>query len=222
MRTLGLATQRLQRLTERATAPIKCEHRQCCSHFLPRHPVQNVLILGAERPDEFADAVRLARYGHSVIVVNPRESIAARRFANAGGSFIRSTIERLPLTLGPFDLICENYPYTVAQVEGVCEDDPCPVWLSARAIRAYAVARLRHLAPDGRWILFTESPGFARALRSIVHRDPVIQSNFSSRIAQVRAGAAPPSSYPRLATRFKVVFQRYPTDRAEPVIWEQE
>ena len=193
-----------------------------CLGLRPRGRRLQVLIIGAERRDEFAHARRLVGRGHSVIVVNPRESAAAHRFAPAGGYFIQSAIERLPLTLGPFDLVCENYPFTVGEVEGVCEDDPCPVWLSSLAIRAYAVARLRHLAPDGRWILFTESPGFARALRSIVRRDPVIQRNFSSRIAQVRAEEAPPSSYPRLATRFKVVFQRYPTDRTEPAICEQE
>lgn len=216
MRTLGLATQRLQRLKERGptTARIQREYRQCCSHFLPRHPIQNVLILGAERPDEFADAVRLARCGHSVIVVNPRESIAARRFANAGGSFIQSAIERLPSTLGLFDLICENYPYTVARVEGVCEDDPCSMWLSARAMRAYAMARLRHLAPHGRWIVFTESPGFAGALRSLLHRHKGIGHNFSVRIVPLTRDEAPRSSYPDLSTRFQLIFQRRPAQAA--------
>jgi hypothetical protein len=179
---------------------------------VPRSKTLKVLMVGTERPDEFADAIRLARRGHSVIVVNPRESIAARRFANAGGSFIQSTIERLPLTFDPFDLICENYPFTVARVKGVCEDNPCPMWLSARAMRAYAMARLRHLAPRGRWIVFTESPGFVRALRSMVHHDPGIQRNFNIRIVPLKPDEAPRSSYPRLSTRFKVIFQRRPDE----------
>jgi hypothetical protein len=184
---------------------------QRCSDFAAGCKPFNVVIVGAERPEEFADALRLARLGRNVIVINSRESVAARRFANAGGIFIRSAIERLPLIFGPFDLICENYPFTVARVKGVCEDDPCPMWLSARAMRAYAMARLRHVAPLGRWIVFTESPGFARALRSIVHR-PGIRSNFTIRIVPLKAEEAPRSSYPHLATRFKVIVQRRPAE----------
>ena len=175
----------------------------------PRSRALKVLMIGAERPDEFAHAMRMAGRGYSVIVVNPRESFAAHQFANGGGTFIRTTIERLPLRLGPFDLICENYPFTVSLVEGVCQDDPCPMWLSARAVRAYAIARLRHLASCGQWIVFTESPGFARALLSIVRRNQAIRHNFAARIVLLTSGEAPPSSYPRLSTRFQVTFQRY-------------
>jgi hypothetical protein len=185
---------------------------QRCSEFALRDKALNVLMVGCERFDEFGDAIRLSGRGHSVIVVNPLESVAARRFANAGGTFIRSTIERLPLTLGPFDLICESYPYTVARVEGFCEGTPCPVWLSARALRAYATPRLRLLAPGARWIVFTESPGFARALRSTVPRDQVFQQNFSVRIVPLTSDEAPQSSYPRLTTRFKVIVQRRPAE----------
>jgi hypothetical protein len=169
-------------------------------------------MIGSERFDEFADAVRLGGRGHSVSVINPRKSAAARRFVNAGGTFIQTTIERLSGTLGLFDLICENYPYTVARVEGVCEDDPCPMWLSTRAMRAYAMARLRHLAPRGRWIVFTESPGFARALRSTVCRDQVMRRKFSVRIVLLTGDEAPRSSYPQLSTRFQVIFQRRPAE----------
>jgi hypothetical protein len=182
---------------------------QRCSDFARRAADLNVMVVGAERSEEFAEAGRFERLSGNVVVVNPRKSVAARRFARAGGYFMQRAIERLPLTLGPFDLICENYPYTVAQVEGVCEDDPCPVWLSARAIRAYAMARLRHLARGGRWILFTESPGFARALRSLFHRDKGIRSDFNVQVVPLTRGEAPRSSYPRLSTRFKVIIQRH-------------
>jgi hypothetical protein len=185
---------------------------QCCSTFAARAKALNVLMVGSERLDEFQDAMRLCKLGHSVVVVNPREGASARRFANAGGTFIRKTIERLPLPLGPFDLICESYPYTVARVECFCEDTPCPVWSSARGIRAYAMPRLRRLAPRGRWIVFTESPGFACALRSIVPRDSIIQQNFSVRIVPLTNAEAPQSLYPRLTTRFKVIFQRHPAE----------
>src|SRR6202521_2450521 len=156
--------------------------KQLFSDFLPQSLGQNVLLVGAERSDEFADAMRLVRQGHKVVVVNPHASLAARRFAKDGGTFVPTTIERLPLALGSFDLICENYPYTVARVKGVCEEDSCPVWLSTRAMRAYAMARLKRLAPRGRWIAFTESPDFAKALRSFVHQEPDIRRNFSVRI----------------------------------------
>jgi hypothetical protein len=193
-------------------APVCAIRKQRCSNFASRAKALNVVIVGAERSDEFADAVRLARLGCNVIVVNPRERVAARRFANAGGIFIQSDIEQLPSMFGPFDLICESYPFTVARVEGVCEDNPCPMWLSARVMRAYTMARLRHLAPGGRWILFTESPGFARALRSIVRRDLGIQCTFNIRIVLLKTDEAPRSSYPHLRTRFKVIIQRHPAE----------
>jgi hypothetical protein len=182
----------------------------CCSNFAQRYRALRVLMIGSERSEELADAVRLAERGHNVIVVNPRQSGAARRFADTGGRFIRITIERLPLTLGPFDLICESYPFTVERVKGVCEDDSCPVWLSAGAMGAFAMARLRHLAPRGRWIMFTESPGFAGALRSLVHRDKGIKRNFTIRIVPLTGDEAPRSSYPHLSTRYQVIFQRRP------------
>jgi hypothetical protein len=166
-------------------------------------------MVGAERFDEFADAVRLVERGHSVIVVNPWASVAALRFADTGGTFIPYAIERLPLVFGPFDLICERYPFTVARVKGVCEDDPCPVWLSIRTIRTYAMARLRHVAPCGRWILFTESPGLAGTLRSLFHHDKAIRRNFNVRVVPLTRDEAPRSSYPHLSTRFQVIIKRH-------------
>src|SRR5262249_7338744 len=142
-------------------------------------------------------------------VANPHVSLAARRFANAGGIFLQMPIERLPLAFGPYDVICENYPFTLTQTEGVCDQDPCPVWLSPTAMRAYMMARLKRLAPRGRWIVFTESPGFANALRSMVHHDRTIRRNFAVRINPLTSEEAPRSSYPHLTTRFQAIIQRH-------------
>jgi hypothetical protein len=190
--------------------------RQLCSRFALRNGRRsNVLVVGAERWDEFTDARRIGDGSHQVIVANPRETAAARRFVTEGGTFIQSTIERLPSRLGPFDLICENYPYTVARVKGVCHEKPCPIWLSKREVRAYARARLKHLAPNGRWILFTESPGFAITLRSIGRTDEAIRRSFNVAIVRLKNQDAPPSSYPHLATRFKVIFQKRLVKRSQ-------
>jgi len=178
------------------------------SDRLPARGFRQVLIVGAERSDEFDDAKRMALHGHSVTIVNPRDTAVAARFEREGGSFIRSTIERLPTELGPFDLICENYPYTVARVAGACDDKPCPIWLSRREVRAYATARLKHLAPTGQWIVFTESPGFTYALQSIVRNDETIRRHFNVRVVRLTKRQAPPSSYPHLTSRFKLVFKR--------------
>jgi hypothetical protein len=182
--------------------------KQLCSGFAPKDRASNVLIIGAERSDEFSDAARLTKQFHSVIVVNPRETAAARQFVSEGGTFIHNAIELLPPALGPFNLICENYPYTVARVEGVCHEKPCPIWLSECEVRAYAMARLKRLAPRGRWIVFTESPGFARALHSIGRDDRTIRHGFSVHVVRLVNDEAPQSAYPRLATRFKVIFRR--------------
>ena len=59
--------------------------RQLCSRFAPRNGRQsNVLIVGAERWDEFTDAGLLGDGSHRVIVANPRETVAARRFVTEG------------------------------------------------------------------------------------------------------------------------------------------
>jgi hypothetical protein len=188
---------------------------QLCSRFTLRNGRRtNVLIIGAERWDEFKDAELIGDRSHRVIVANPRETAAAKQFLTEGGSFIRSTIERLPAKLGPFDLIRESYPYTVGRVTGVCDEQPCPMWLSRREVRAYAVARLKHLAPNGRWIVFTESPGFACALRSIGRNDEVLWRHFNVRFVRLPKWQAPPSSYPHLTTRFKLIFQRLPVKRS--------
>ena len=173
-------------------------------------------MVGAERSDELADARQMVVKGHRVTVVNPRETAAVASFVRQGGTFVRKTIQRLPSNLGPFDLICENYPYTVARVAGVCDEEPCPIWLSTREARAYATARLKHLAPNGRWVLFTESSGLTCALRSIGRSDHVIRRNFTIRAVRLTDRQSPPSIYPHLATRFKLTFQRFPVKRSWP------
>jgi hypothetical protein len=192
---------------------------QVCSRFTPLNGRRrNVLIIGAERWDEFKDA-ELIGDTHRVTVANPRKTAAAKRFVTEGGSLIRSTIERFPAKLGPFDLICENYPYTVARVAGVCHEQPCPIWLSRREIRACAMARLKHLAPNGQWIIFTESPGFACALRWIGRNDEMIRRHFNVRVVRVAKQQAPPSSYPHLTTRFKLIFYKLSVKRSRTTGW---
>src|ERR1700730_12274838 len=88
--------------------PVERIRSQSCSDFVSPCATQAVLFVGAERVDEFADATRLARDGHDVIVVNPRETAAARAFRRAGGTFLRAGVEQLPRACCRFDVICEN------------------------------------------------------------------------------------------------------------------
>src|SRR6516162_9466029 len=120
--------------------------KRCCSDLVVQGAAQRVLFVGAERWDEFAEAIDLVWRGHSVIVVNPRKSHSARAFQVAGGSFVQSTIEKLEPSLGPFDLICEHYPFTITRVCGICERTPCTIWHNVHALRAYAMPRLKRLA----------------------------------------------------------------------------
>jgi hypothetical protein len=152
-----------------------------------------VLFLGAERPDEFSDALRLHQEGHDVAVVNPRVSRAARLFRAAGGCFLPARVEQLPPSLVRFDLICENYPY--------------PSGRYFVPARAFARERLARLAHGGRWILFTESPRYARELKAAVEDGPQAGS-FSVRVSPVAEELAPASSYPLVSTRFRLTFQR--------------
>jgi hypothetical protein len=168
----------------------------------------SILAIGAERPEEFAAALRRARSRDRVIVVNPRRTNAAKSFVQSGGNFIQAPVQNLPDELGPFDLVLENYPFTVGLVEGVCEQEPCPFWRSSRAVRNYAVPRLRQLGPGGRWILWTESPGLARTLRRLIRTNPSLTRNFAVRIDSAARRRAPRSSYPHLQTRFRVTIER--------------
>ena len=93
-----------------SSAPVRSQR---CSDFVSPCATQAVLFIGAEREDEFADALRLMRQGHEVMVINPRETAAARAFHLVGGTFVCARIEQLPCCY--FDVICENYPYPSGQ-----------------------------------------------------------------------------------------------------------
>lgn len=164
-----------------------------CSNFAPRSRMA-VLLIGPERPDEFADALLLARKGHDVMVVNPRETPAARAYQCAGGSFVRARIEDLPPACCQFDLICENYPY--------------PSGRHYVPPRPFALARLSLLGPGGRWVLFTEAARFASLLKGAVDYDPDLQGRFDAVLTSLSPDEAPPSAYPPVSTRFRVIFRR--------------
>jgi hypothetical protein len=164
-----------------------------CSDCVPPWPSQNVLLVGAERPDEFDDAMRLVRRGHDVMVVNPRETAASEEFQRLGGRFIGTRIEELPPACRCFDLICENYPYPSG-------DHYVPP-------RAFALARLSRLARGGRWILFTEAARFATLLKAVAEHDEAAQGRFSVAMSSVSPHEAPPSAYPRAESRFRLIFE---------------
>jgi hypothetical protein len=160
--------------------------RACCA--------KSVLFVGPERPDEFARAMRLMCHGHTVVTVNPRETRGSRAFQEAGGTFLPARIEQLPRGCSRFDLILENYPYPSGQ-------DYVPP-------RPFAVARLSRLAPCGRWILFTEAVRFATLLRAAIEHDQNLQGRFRVSLTPTSADAAPPSHYPPVNSRFRLVFER--------------
>src|SRR5262249_42980935 len=147
-----------------------------------------------EGADEFAHAMRLIRVGHNVIAVNPRESPAARAFRRAGGGFIRARIEDLPPGSCRFDLICENYPYP----SGRYYVPP----------KAFAFARLSRLKPGRRWVLVTESPRYASLLKAVGDYDDAVRARFCSTLTALPFDDAPPSLYPRVESRFRLIFQR--------------
>jgi hypothetical protein len=164
------------------------------SRFVRPWYAKSILLVGPERPDEFASAIRLTCRGHRVVAVNPRETRASRVFKNAGGTFIRMRIENLPSSCRGFHLILENYPYPSGK-------DYVPP-------RPFAVARLSRLAPCGRWILFTEAVRFATLLRAAIEHDQNLQRRFRVSLTPTSADAAPPSHYPPVESRFRLVFQR--------------
>jgi hypothetical protein len=174
--------------------PTYLRRHQHCSDFVPTCAPQNVLLVGAERPDEFDDAMRLVRRGHDVTVVNPRETVAAREFQSRGGKFIRARVEELPTACSCFHVICENFPYP----SGEHYVPP----------RAFALARLLRLAPGGRWLLFTEAVRFATLLKAVVDYDEEAQGRFSVAISRVSPDEAPPSTYPPIDSRFRLIFER--------------
>jgi monoamine oxidase len=165
-----------------------------CSDFVPARASQNILFVGAERGDEFKDAMRFVCQGHDVMVINPRETASARAFRRAGGRFTRATIEDLPPKPCRFDLICENYPY--------------PSGSHYVPPRPFALARLSLLKPCGKWILVTESPRYASLLKAIGDYDDDVRAGFRSTLSPLPIDEAPPSAYPRADTRYRLIFQR--------------
>jgi hypothetical protein len=167
---------------------------QRCTDFASVGATQAVLFVGAEREDEFADATRLSCDGHEVIVINPRETAAARVFRRAGGTFVRARVEQLPTACCRFDVICENYPY--------------PSGRHYVPPRDFALARLARLAPGGRWVLFTEAARYATLLKAVGDFDEVVQRRFRVRLSSLSPEQAPPSAYPSAGTRFRLIFER--------------
>jgi hypothetical protein len=155
---------------------------------------QNILFVGAEREDEFAHAMRLVCQGHDVIAINPRKTAAAKAFRGAGGRFIRARIEDLPPQACRFDLIRENYPH--------------PSGRHYVPPRAFALARLSRLKSGGRWILVTESPRYASLLKAVGDYDEDVRARFRATLSPLSIDEAPPSSYPRADTRYRLIFQR--------------
>jgi len=117
-----------------------------------------------------------------------------RAFRRAGGTFLRARIEQLPPACCRFDVICENYPYPLRRYSG--------------QTKPYAMARLKRLAPGGRWIVITESPRFATALKALADFDADVARHFTLRFSVVSPRDAPPSTYPPVNTRFRLIFQR--------------
>jgi hypothetical protein len=144
-------------------------------------PLDNVLFVGAERPNEFAHAMRLTYQGHDVIAINPRETAAARAFRRAGCKFIRARIEHLP---------------------------PYPSGRHYVPPRPFALARLSLLKPGGKWILVTESPRYASLLKAVVDHDDDVSARFRGTLSPLSIDEAPPSFYPQAKSRFRLVFQR--------------
>jgi hypothetical protein len=173
--------------------PLEPTRSQRCSDFASPCATQSVLFVGAERAGEFADAMRLVGDGHDVIVINPRETAAARAFRRSGGTFLRARVEELPTACCHFDVICENYPY--------------PSGRHYVPPRDFALARLARLAPGGRWVLFTEAARYATLLKAVGDYD-AIQRRFRVRLASLPPSAAPPSAYPSAGTRFRLIFER--------------
>lgn len=194
---LGVRSQQLQwpKQDGAVPVPIRCNRRQRCSSFVPARPAQNVLLVGAERSDEFADAMRLFCQGHDVMVINPRETAAARAFRRDGGNFIRARIEQLPPACCQFDVNCENYPYPSGQYY-------VPP-------RPFTLARLARLACGGRWVLFTEAARFVTLLKAVADYDEAAQGRFRATLSRLPPERAPPSAYPPIVSRFRLIFERW-------------
>jgi hypothetical protein len=153
-------------------------------------PRQNVLVVGAERPEEFSYASEVAGRGHQVTVVNPLANAEARAYTARGGNFVEGAIEDLPAGRG-FDMIREDFPF--------------PLGRAFQPTRAFVEARLSRLSPGGRWVLVTEDADFVTTLEAASSR-PGIQSTV--REFPAFHEAAPSSAYPRVSRRFLVIFEK--------------
>jgi hypothetical protein len=174
-----------------ASTPRRAER---CSDLASPCAARRVLFVGAEQPDEFSDAMRLACRGHDVMVINPRQTAAATAFRAGGGNFVRARIEQLPPGCCRFDIICENYPY--------------PSGRHYVPPRTLALARLARLAPGGRWILFTESGRLATLVKAVGDYDETVRRRHRVALSSVSPGRAPPSRYPRRSSRYRLIFER--------------
>ena len=103
-------------------------------------PPPSALIVGAERPDEFAHAADLARRGQNVTVANPRVTEAARNYQAQGGTLHEGPVEGLPPG--------KQYDY-------IREEFPQPLGRTMAAVDSIK-ARLERVAPGGRLEIVTE------------------------------------------------------------------
>ena len=69
------------------------------------------------------------------------------------------------------------------------------------------MARLSRLRPGGRWILITESPRYASLLKAVGDYDDAVRARFRSTRSVLSTDEAPPSSYPRADTRYRLIFR---------------
>lgn len=178
-------SQRRSRDREERSRVLRCTR--------PRQSLR-ILFVGSERPEEFREVLRLGSEGHSVLVVNPRETDSARNFRLAGGKFLQTRIEELSRLCSGFDVIHENYPYP----SGRQYVPPKP----------FALARLLRLAPGGQWILHTEAVRFATLVKAVVDYDPDLLARFRAWLSRIPLDQAPPSHYPTTDVRYRLVFRR--------------
>ncbi len=149
----------------------------------------NVLVVGAERADEFAYANQVASRGNQVVVVNPKTTEAAKAFQRGGGNFVNAKIEELPRN---------------AQYQIIREDIPVPTPVYQQAAE-FVTQRFIRLAPGGRWVIVTESPEFVRSIRAAAD---IKGGNVFIRQISAAHEAAPQSAYPRERSRFVVIVEK--------------
>lgn len=150
-----------------------------------------VLMVGAERADEFDWAAGLQASGQEVTVVNPATSPAGRQFRRGGGHLITGNIERLP-PAPAYNVIREDFPF--------------PLGRMFQPTRAFAEERIRRLLPGGRWVVATESDEFATTLQAAAGPEVAV----SRTTAPLEHEATPTSPWlPETSReRFVLVFTR--------------